>query len=70
MNAERPEVEKIREALADRKTMLGECPFNNASQYHDPSEPCPRCKSTTSGRCWVNVRADAIFVDVMKELAA
>lgn len=58
--------EKIRAALAERKAKLDQCPANKRSLG---DEPCPMCRATSSDPCWENVRADAAFVDTMKELA-
>ncbi len=59
--------EKIRAALDERKAKLDQCPANKRSLG---DEPCPKCHATTAGPCWLNVEADAAFVDAMKALAA
>jgi tRNA G26 N,N-dimethylase Trm1 len=59
--------ERIMLALAERKAMLDECPALKRSLG---DEPCPHCHATTAGPCWLNVRADAAFVDAMKEIVA
>lgn len=58
---------KIRAALEERKAKLDQCPARKRSLG---DKPCPKCGATTSGPCWVNVEADAAFIDAMKELAA
>lgn len=57
----------INDALAARKSVLDGCPANKA---HLGDKPCPKCGAGTSGPCWEGVRADAIFVDSIKELIA
>lgn len=61
----------ITAALAERKSKLGTCPINNGSPIHEYlDERCPKCGATSAGPCWVNVEADAAFVDAIKEVAA
>lgn len=65
-------IAKIEAALAERKTKLSECPFRSDGRHREPpmDQPCPKCRATTSGPCWINVEADAAFVDAIKEAAS
>ena len=58
---------RIREALATRKAKLDTCPIRKAAFFQ---KECPNCHATSSGPCWVNVEADAAFVDAIKEMIA
>lgn len=55
----------IKAALAKRKAELDRCPVRKGG-FGD--KPCPECKATTAGPCWINIGADAAFVDAIKEL--
>lgn len=59
--------DKIVAALDEREAKLGQCPARLKSLG---DKACPRCGATVAGPCWINVEADAAFVDAMKELAA
>lgn len=59
--------ERIAAALAERKSRLDGCPARKA---HLGDKPCPKCQATTAGPCWLNVEADAAFVDAIKEIVA
>jgi ribosomal protein L37AE/L43A len=59
--------QRIVDALADRKAKLDQCPVRRRTIG---DHPCPKCKATTAGPCWLNVEADAAFVDAMKEIVA
>ena len=59
--------DKIKVALAERKAKLDQCP---ARKGHLGDKLCPKCRATTAGPCWLNVEADAAFVDEIKELVA
>lgn len=59
----------IVDALADRERKLLECPIRKG-RYRGGDAPCSKCHATTAGPCWVNVEADAVFVDMMKDLVA
>lgn len=61
----------VADALKVRKATLDECPINHPKfGSRKTPERCPKCKATTSGPCWANVRADAAFVDTIKEMTA
>lgn len=61
--------EKLAHALAERKKQLARCPFMlPRHRQPDSRGPCPECKATSAGPCWVNVGADAAFVDAVREL--
>lgn len=64
-------IAKIEEALAERKVKLDTCPFRSQRQRDpEPDQPCPKCRATSAGPCWINVEADAAFVDAIKEAAS
>lgn len=54
-------------ALAERKQKLEQCPVRRAAFF---DKPCPTCRATASGPCWLNVAADAALVDTVKEIVA
>lgn len=59
-------LEEIDAALAARREKLATCPVRKTAFFE---KSCPKCKATTKGPCWVNVEADAAFVDAIKEIA-
>jgi tRNA G26 N,N-dimethylase Trm1 len=61
--------DKIKVALEERKAKLRDCPIRRR-RPPPVDQPCPKCRATTAGPCWLNVEADAAFVDAMKELIA
>lgn len=60
-------LEQLATALADRKRLMDECPVRKSSRF---LEVCPECRSTQREGCGLNTQADAILVDVVKELVA
>lgn len=57
--------EAVHEALQSRKRELDQCP---ARQSWLGDICCPQCGAGTAGPCWLNVGADATFVDTIKEI--
>ncbi len=56
-------------ALAHRDKELRLCPFRKGSTP-PYDEPCSQCAATVRGPCWINVGADAAFVDTAREILA
>ena len=57
-----------RVGLAQRKAVMDDCPVRK--NIVRGGDLCPKCKASIAGPCWLQVEADAIAVDYLKEIAS
>jgi len=60
--------DELRAALESYDAACAVCPINNPKVTRLSGGECPRCGSTSSGPCWVDVRAAHQFVVSVRAL--